>query len=260
MKKLLVNLAKIAGLYTIVRNAKRKIDKKRHEKLEQSYHPMRVSFYQSFLKPGDLVFDVGANVGNRVQAFLDLRCKVVAVEPQPPCVTILQQKFGNRIVVEPVGLGPQEGEMDMFVADESTISTFSAEFIEKTKDNKFKRNRWEKSLTVRISTLDNLVGKHGRPDFLKIDVEGFEPEVLKGLSAPVPKLSFEYNVPEMSGNVRDCIGMLSRLSDNYRFNYSIGESMTLAMDTWLPAGEFAAFADTPAFLQSDFGDIYAFIK
>ncbi|MDB5252972.1 MAG: hypothetical protein JWP27_2141 [Flaviaesturariibacter sp.] len=260
MKKLLVTLAKIAGIYTIARNAKRKLDQSRHEKLERSYHPLRVSFYKSFLHPDDLVFDVGANVGNRVKVFRELNCRVVAVEPQPPCIETLQQTFGSSIVIEPVGLGPEAGEMEMFVADESTISTFSAEFVEKTKDNKFKRNHWERSLKVPISTLDALIARHGMPAFLKIDVEGFEPEVLKGLSSPVPKLSFEYNVPEMSTNVVECTRILAGLSPDYRFNYSVGESMALALAEWKTAEDFLALASTPAFAESDFGDVYAFIN
>ena len=73
------------------------------EKLEQKYLPLRVNFYKKFINPNDLVFDVGANVGNRVGAFLKCHAKVVAVEPQPYCVKILREKFDDKITIEPVG-------------------------------------------------------------------------------------------------------------------------------------------------------------
>jgi FkbM family methyltransferase len=246
------------GLYNMLLEQKRKRDRKVFEKAEKENAVARIAFYSKFLKAGDLVFEVGANVGNRVESFLNIQCKVVAVEPQTACVSTLREKFGNRINIEQVGLGGGEGEMEMFIADESTISTLSADFIERTKDNKFKRNKWEKKEKIRITTMDALIKKYGKPAFCKIDVEGFEPEVLKGLSAPIDKLSFEFNVPEMSDNLVRCLELLSALSSDYRYNYSIGESMVYALGSWMKFEEFIAHVKAPAFATKDFGDIYVF--
>jgi FkbM family methyltransferase len=260
MKKMIVEILKKIGLYNVLLEQKRKRDRKIFDAAERKNAAARIAFYSKFLSPGDLVFDVGANVGNRVQSFLDIQCRVVAVEPQSACVAILKDKFKNRIQIEQVGLGGAPGEMEMFIADESTISTLSPDFIERTKDNKFKRNKWEKKEKISITTMDALVQKHGKPAFCKIDVEGYESEVLRGLSAPIDKLSFEFNVPEMSDNLVRCLELLNALSPEYRYNYSIGESMVYALDSWMNFSEFMQHVKAPGFAAKDFGDIYVFKK
>jgi len=253
-------LLKAVRLYKPILIIKKKIDSIRSTRNEKTFHKNRITFYRQLLEPGNLVFDIGANIGNRVQVFKELGCNVIAVEPQLNCVNTLKKKFGDSIVIEPIGLGKQEGTMEMFIADESTISTFSSEFIEKTKRNKFKRNNWNKRQEVRISTLDQLITKYGVPGFCKIDVEGFESEVLKGLSKKIPSISFEYNVPEMSENVYLCLHILNNISEDYVFNYSIGESMSLKLDQWVPYKDFIKLTHTENFLNSDFGDIYATVN
>ncbi|HEY0066778.1 MAG TPA: FkbM family methyltransferase [Flavisolibacter sp.] len=257
---LIRKLLQATGLDKPLLNYKRYIDKARAERNERANQGKRLAFYRRFLNQGDLVFDIGANVGNRVQVFLEIGCRVVAVEPQPGCVRILNEKFGNRVTIEQVGLASREGQMEMFIADESTISTFSKEFIDKTRDSKFRRNNWNEKILVRIVRLDQLVQKYGVPLFCKIDVEGFETEVLRGLATPVPFLSFEYQVPEMKENVMNCLSLLNSLNTAYRFNYSIGESMTLVLPQHLPYEEFRNFVTSRAFLASEFGDIYAFSR
>jgi FkbM family methyltransferase len=260
MNQSINKILKTIGLYKPILNFKRRLDRLKSQKMERSFHKDRVSFYRQILNPGYLVFDVGANIGNRVQVFKELGCNVIAVEPQQNCVEVLKKKFGNSIVIEQIGLGKEEGELEMLIADESTISTFSNEFVEKTKNNKFKRNSWNKRQKIKISTLNNLIGKYGLPDFCKIDVEGFESEVLKGLSTKIPFISFEYNVPEMSENVYQCLQLLNNISNDYLFNFSIGESMSLKLVQWLPFKDFISITHSETFLNSDFGDIYATVK
>jgi len=260
MGNLVKKLLQLIGLYKPLLNYKRKLNQQEAEKLEKTYHSKRLLFYKEFLKPGELIFDVGANVGNRVKVFIELQNKVVAIEPQQECINILKKKFGSEIDIEQVGLGKEVGEMEMFIADESTISTFSREFIDKTKDNKFKRNNWDQKIIVPITTLDHLISKYGVPHFCKIDVEGFESEVLKGLSKPISSISFEYNVPEMFENVLNCLSHLYKLSPEYKFNYCIGESMTFVFPQHNSYKQFFSHVNTDEFQKTDFGDVYAFKK
>lgn len=230
--------------------------KKNQELIEQSLLPERKQFYQQFINTNDLVFDVGANDGNRVQIFLELNAKVVAVEPQPNCINILQQKFEHKIIIEQVGLSNETGELDMFIANDSTISSFSSEFIDKTSTGRFSNYSWEQKIKVPVVTLDSLIEKYGIPKFCKIDVEGFELNVLKGLHHQIPTLSFEYCVPEMQENMYQCLLQLHRISPAGTFNYSMEETMKLALNEWVNFDEFLIVSKSNAFVSSLFGDIY----
>lgn len=219
----------------------------------------RVKFYSQFIKEGDLSFDIGANVGNRVLPMLNLGAKVVAVEPQDKCAALLKQNFGDKIVLVQKGVCAKE-EIRSFYINESHsgISTFSEEFIEKTQADRHNDNVWEKPVPMQMTTLDSLIKEYGVPVFIKVDVEGFEVEVLKGLSVPVKALSFEYTFPVLSKNAVECINMLCRLSD-YEFNYSKSESMELTLDKWVSKDKMIdlilKMAASSERLRS--GDIYA---
>lgn len=142
-----------------------------------------------------LVFDVGAHVGDRVTAFRRNGAKVVAAEPQPLLARYLRWRFaldGGVTVIE-AGLGAAEGQADLRVNRANpTVSTLSGDFIDAADGARgWEGQTWDGTQRIRLTTLDRLIATHGRPDFIKIDTEGHEAEVLQGLSVPVPLLSFE---------------------------------------------------------------------
>jgi len=237
-------------------NLLNKWKEKKLKKQEEKMLPARVNFYSQFVKEGETVFDVGANEGNRIEPLLMLGAKVIAIEPQPQCIGILEKKFGDKISIEKKGLGASAGKAIMHVADVSTISSLSKDFIERTGSSRFKRNNWTSSIEIELATLDMLVENYGPPSFCKIDVEGFETEVLKGLHHPIPCISFEYCVPEMKGAAMDCVRTINAINPGYRFNYSIGESMQLENNTWMDSNDFLKVIDTEKFSVTLFGDIY----
>jgi FkbM family methyltransferase len=226
------------------------------KKKEVDKRAAMISFYQQWVKPRGLVFDIGANVGNRIDIFLEIGANVVAVEPQQHCVQILKEKFGNKIHIENIGLSNAEGILEFHIADESTISSFSKEFITKTGSSRFRRNEWKQTIQVPVSTCDRLIEKYGVPDFCKIDVEGFELEVLKGLNKKISALSFEYCVPEMADNLYACLERLNVIDPGASYNYSIGESFAMNLGQWLSFPEFLLHVNAKKFHKSLFGDIY----
>jgi FkbM family methyltransferase len=214
-------------------------------------------FYSQFLDTHDLVFDVGANIGNRAKIFLYLGCQVVCVEPQPRCVQVLRSTFGGRISLEPCALSDRAGKEVMRVSRASTISSMSDDWIDRiSRSGRFAAEMWSQRIEVRTKTLDQLIGVYGRPRFIKIDVEGYEPVVVKGLSRCIDAISFEF-VPEVYTSAFACVDRITGLGP-YEFNYSQGESMKFDLDQWVDAASikeylFSSFGDD----RRSFGDVYA---
>lgn len=209
----------------------------------------RLAFYRQFVPDGGLVFDVGANVGNRVEAFLGLGARVVAIEPQPRCIQALKMRFGSNpdLTVLPIGLADATGTRTMQLSSNHVLSSMSADFIA---NPPVEGETWIEPFDVRVATLDLLIATFGRPDFCKIDVEGFEPNVLAGLTSRLPALSLEFN-PKTPQSTLQCVDMLESIGF-YQYAFSPGESMTLEGDGWADAGGLRAKLST-----APFGDIYA---
>ncbi len=237
--------------YQLKKEANFQLQKKQDE---ERLLPKAISFYKQFIQENELVFDVGANIGNRVKAFLAIKANVVAVEPQPQCYTVLENQF-PQIKVEKIALASTPGSMKMHIANDSTISTLSPDFIKATSKERFKSYTWNQTIDVQVSTLNNLIELHGKPAFCKIDVEGFELEVLKGLTQPIPCLSIEYCVPEMQQALVDCVDYLHQLQIEGLFNYSIEETMEFHT-SWMTYAEFKKHISTEAFEETLFGDVY----
>lgn len=207
------------------------------------------------LMPGDLVFDVGANIGDKAAALLAKDVRLVCVEPQPSCVATLQARFGKhpQVAVVPKGLGSRPGLLEMHINSKSPVlSTFSAEWMQ----GRFKNEVWDQKIDVPITTLDDLVREHGVPRYLKIDVEGFEFEVISGLSRRVGIVSFEFT-NEYFANAERFMKYLDNLG--YRkFNFSLGERSDFAIDGWVGMAQIAAvLRDICSKYANVWGDIYA---
>lgn len=225
------------------------INKKKEEK--------RTAFYSQFIKEGDLCFDIGANIGNRTKPFLNLKAKVVAVEPQSACCKILRDNFGSSVTILQKGVGDQKGELDFYEADSPIISSFSEEWIEEVKKDRFKDFNWNKPIKVEVTTLDDLIAEYGHPAFVKIDVEGYELNVLKGLSQPVKCLSFEYTVPEQTDHAIECIRQFQKVAPKATFNYSPRESLKIAFSEWVDLETMCTLIKSEKFAETLAGDIYA---
>ena len=220
--------------------------------------PPAVTFYRELVGPGDLVVDVGANLGNRSEVFLALGARVVAVEPQAPLAAHLRATLGTdeRLTLLECGLGSQEGTAELFVSDAHTITSMSRDWIEATKaSGRFSEHRWDEVRVVPVTTLDRVVADHGVPAFVKIDVEGFEHEVLSGLSRRVGAASIEFSSETVEGSTLRCVERLRDLGMT-QFNLSLGESMAWHLPEWVGADELiAVLRDLPGDLP--WGDVYA---
>lgn len=255
MSNLLGKLARRTGLYGPARSLKARLDRLRPARA--AHRKRMASFYSQFVRPGALVFDVGANVGSRCEVFLELGARVVAVEPQPICQEVLARLFkGNdRLTLVCKALGEAPGEATMYLSDTSGLSTLSKEWIERVrKSGRFAGHDWSQVVTVPVTTIDALITEHGEPEFCKIDVEGFEVQVLSGLSRPIRAASFELT-KETPENAVACIDRLEALG-RYEYNFSTSESMTMERTAWMGADEMKSVVRT-ALPVMYFGDVYA---
>jgi FkbM family methyltransferase len=214
--------------------------------------------YRHFVQPGDLVFDIGAHVGDRVAAFRRLGARVVAVEPQPALLRMLRLFYGRdpMIAIEAAAVGRQPGSIDLSVnLDNPTVSTVSTDFIAATAGAPgWEGQAWPKRIRVPLTTIDALVARHGAPVFIKIDVEGFEAEVLAGLTEPVQALSFEFTLIQRDIALA-CIERCGALG-YARFNAALGESQSFEHDDWLDAPAMTRWLGAlPREVNS--GDVYA---
>lgn len=215
--------------------------------------------YAPFVREGDLVFDIGAHLGDRSVAFASLGARVVAVEPQPLVAVWLRRIVGRhaRIIVRTEAVGSEAGTARLAISRRNpTVSTLSESWPESIGDRHpgFQAVRWEDSIEVPVVTLDALIDAHGIPGFCKIDVEGFEAEVLAGLSHPVRGLSVEFVAGETEVTAA-CIERLRALGP-YSFNVALGEGRDFVFDAWRDAPAMLAWLDAGADGASS-GDIYA---
>lgn len=196
----------------------------------------KIRFLKKLLKPNDLIFDVGANVGKTAEIYDFLKCKIICFEPQPECFNILKMKFkdNQNIILEQIGLGAKNESIDLYLCHSNTISTFSKQWVEKSR---FTKNHiWDKTIKAKIFTLNEMIDKYGKPKFIKIDVEGYEYNVLKGLTKPIDLISFEA-ANEMMPAVIKCIEYLYTLGYD-KFNFTIAEKPLFVFPDWMTKEKF----------------------
>ena len=225
------------------------------------YHDPRIvlplrRFYKSLLRPGDLAFDVGAHVGTRARAMRAAGARVVALEPQAPFAGYLRLTLPRDIRLLDAAAGPAEMQAQMAVSSRHpTVSSLHESFAQDigTKPG-FEHVRWDGIQHVRVTTLDKLIAQEGRPRYIKIDVEGYELDVLAGLSVPVDLISVEF-LPAMPQASHAVIDRLMQLGP-YRFNPVIGETARFHWDEWRDAAAAKAWLSALS-PDATSGDLYA---
>jgi FkbM family methyltransferase len=212
-----------------------------------------LEFYRSFLsgfRKGDLVFDVGANDGSKTDVFLRLGARVVSVDPDEANQNVLRGKFlryrltPKRVVIVGKAISDKCATETMWIdGPGSAVNTLSQKWVEtlKTNKDKFEHDHFglefARRKVVETTTLEELIGAYGLPLYVKIDVEGYEVSVVRGLKRPVPFLSFEVNLPEFRQEGLDCVKLLGRLAVDGSFNYAANLQYG-TLGTWIGVEEF----------------------
>lgn len=168
------------------------------------------SWYAPFLTRGDLAFDIGANRGEHTAAILGLGVRVVAVEPNEVCASRLRRRFWGRTVsVVQSAVGAERGEAILHLGESDTLSTLSTDWLQRRQAHgRFQSEKSAGEVRVPVVTMSDLIAEHGMPSFVKIDVEGFEEHVLRGMAVMPPALCFEFNSESLETTLH-CLDILT---------------------------------------------------
>ncbi|MBK9250271.1 MAG: FkbM family methyltransferase [Ignavibacteria bacterium] len=156
--------------------------------------------------------------------------------------------------MEQLALGAETGTAELSVSDELNIfSTMSDRW--KSTQGFGNYTEWNTTETVKMDTIDSLIDKYSLPKFCKIDVEGYEKNVLAGLHHKIPYISFEFT-SIFFDDAEECLSLLSELG-NTEYNVSFGESMQLNLNKWVTKEELIAYIRKN---EGAWGDIYVHSK
>jgi len=181
---------------------------------ETWYGPQKDPVYQELafirdrmLAPRDLVFDVGSHHGLHTICMARHSARVVAIEPNPHNVTILQKNVVlnalQNVVLRQAAVGDSQGTIDLL--EDSTEGGVS---YEHGTDN-------QATIVSELVSLDQIAHEYGFPQLLKIDVEGFEDRALKGATQILqrrPKIAIEVHtewVSRYGSSVAEVIALLN---------------------------------------------------
>lgn len=204
---------------------------------------------------GDLVYDIGAHVGDKAQWFVDRGAKVVCVEPLPLLVEMIRKRFEGtgQVAVIPKGVSDEPGVMVMEV---NSYAPALSSFAPHWKSGRFAEFTWDARAEFEMTTLDELIQTYGPAKYCKIDVEGFEYKVISGLtSKSITYISYEF-LGERISDAFDVLGYLLKLGYD-SFNFSLEENHKFFLDQWVSFHRLILIMAAKAEADPDiWGDIY----
>jgi FkbM family methyltransferase len=190
-------------------------------------------FYSKLINKNELCFDIGANIGKKSEILLKIGANVMAFEPQKKCIPkllLLKSKY-KKFNFESLALDNKEGQKHLFLSNYSEIATLSQSFVD---IYKYKNVHWTGKETVKTITINEAIKQFGNPYYCKIDVEGYEYEILSILKYKIPLIEFEV----VAGFQEKAIDLIKLLNEkNTSFNYTLNEHPEFKCTPWVKIDE-----------------------
>jgi len=191
-----------------------------------------------FVNPGDLVFDVGANRGIMTLVFRQLGATVVAIEPLFKAAPHLVREFHWKFSDDPDVIAIDKAVSDKIQTIQISVqknlpylSSCDQDWMTKSAHRKMYAKRAIQPTKVRTTTFDQLIDLFGHPDFVKLDVEGYESTAILGLTQPVKAMSFEFH-EDWLDDAQKVVRHLNSLG-KYEYNYALDNRGVLIFDKWV---------------------------
>ena len=184
-----------------------------------------------------LLFDIGANRGDATAAGLEKGYKVIALEAAPRVFAELVRNFiyDPNVVPLRLAVGEKVGErLEFYECVEDGLSTLQKSWL--TDPGMPYYGKEFRTIAVNTCTVDWLIEKYGKPDLIKIDVEGAEWQVLRGMSKHSGKIALEWTQETMAHHEEQLMYLHTLGYIEYRLQF-IEHHLQEPDGEWVPIDE-----------------------
>ena len=164
-----------------------------------------VQFHKKFLTDDELIFDLGANMGEKSNIFSYFTKRIILYEPEETLYNLLKLRFrrNKNIFINNLVVSDKSQEILFYSipgneAYSSIIKNYNKNFIHLQRSDVIEKRKISTTLNAEIE-------KFGLPSYIKIDCEGSEKLILKNLDYKIKKISFEANLPNFLNETLDII-------------------------------------------------------
>lgn len=213
-------------------------------------------FYSQFFTPGEVVFDVGGLMGEYAEAFAAKGARVITFEPNPayqPRLRALARHCNITPVFAAVSDTPGSATLNVCsTPGYSTLLPANSNWMVESPN--YDGVQWTRQVEVPVTTLDAVAGVHGVPSFVKIDVEGFELKVLRGMSFTPRYVSFEFGTRRKDLGL-ECVAELA--PRGYEFRPIFDRDFEFVTPDWMDGEQTKAWLEGVQPETTEYGDLFA---
>ena len=181
-----------------------------------------------------LLFDIGANRGDATLAGINKGYKVIALEPAPRVFANLVNNFIYNPDVTPLRLAVSDtvgDRLDLYEAEEDGLSSLNKDWL--TNPTMPYNGKPFRTVQTNTTTIDELARIYGEPDLIKIDVEGAEWSVFKGMTKHHGKLAFEWTQETLDEHEEQLVYLKDLGYTKFKFQF-IEQHLEEPDDYWVP--------------------------